>query len=109
MARTSALRAFCWGGNGDAGKLADVGDVTEVGSGGSGIAGGGDGKVVIEALLRTAEAARSGEDCTLPRICDCHNISICLKREGVYHTCSCSTCFWEASNCFSRTEIAMLE
>jgi hypothetical protein len=46
-------------GNTEPGKLEDVGDVTPalVGSGGRGIAGGGDGKVVTEALFRRLEAA----------------------------------------------------
>lgn len=59
------------------GKFAEVGDVTDVGSGGSGIAGGGDGNAVTEALLRRLEAeegVRSG-GCMLSRICDCGIVS----------------------------------
>ena len=40
------------------GKVADVGEETELGSGGSGIAGGGDGRAVTELLLRRLELER---------------------------------------------------
>lgn len=38
--------------------MADVGEVTRLGSGGSGMAGGGDGRVVTETLLRRLEFER---------------------------------------------------
>ena len=44
------------------GNVAEVGEETELGSGGSGIAGGGDGRAVTEPLLRRLEfdSERSG-------------------------------------------------
>ena len=38
--------------------MADVGEVTELGSGGNGIAGGGDGRAVTEELFRRLELER---------------------------------------------------
>ena len=63
----------------DAGNVDEVGDVTAapVGSGGRGIAGGGDGKVVTEALFRRLEAANELRSiCWESRICACSCVSI---------------------------------
>lgn len=49
------MRSAVWTLGGWCGKVADVGEVTELGSGGSGMAGGGDGRLVTEPLLRRLE------------------------------------------------------
>ena len=88
MARSSADVSLGGAGNGEPGKVAEVGDVTEGGSGGSGMAGGGDGRVVTEVLLRmldAEEAVRSGP-CTLSRICDYLDVSVCIINEWNHRT-----------------------
>lgn len=65
------IRSAVWTLRGWWEKVADVGEVSELGSGGSGMAGGGDGRVVTEALLRRFEFER--------------------ERSGV--------CWWNSRNC----------